>query len=619
MHALMTHGRTLLGIGLWVLLATSCAESAVIGVEPEGNAGSGGKGGGLGFQCAAGEIVCQGDVAATCTNDGSSAGEVDCKAAGKTCAPGYGCVTCVPYQAAGCTGDVGKMCNADGSGFVEFQCDPLQGMACGASGCTGACSPSALGPSYIGCDYYPTVTWNGVLAEWFDFAVAVANASSQAANVIVTRQDQEIAKVTLAPKSLEIVPLPWVADLKGEESGSGVLVSLPKASVLSKGGAYRLRSDQPVTVYQFNALQYQNVSAPVQPTCPDTTVCCPDANNVGGCFSYSNDASLLLPKTALTADYVVGGYRTATKLLVAMYEFAAITATEDGTEISLRSTSHTQGGGGVPKLSPGQSTTFTLDKGDVFQLLSNGTSLSGATIWSPNGKSFQVISGMPAAAIPDGMSAVDHIEEVALPAEALGRDYLVSAPTTPLGKRIHTVRIQPSRDPVKLSFDPPSVHAPVTVQAYEALELGSITEDFRVWGDGPFIVSQFMHGAGLGPQQEGAAGAGDPSQGLAVPTQQFRSQYTFLAPNDYDQNYVNVIAPTEANVRLDGVPIAESEFSPVGASGLKVARHALDRQQFHVAEGQKPFGIIVYGYGQYTSYMYPGGLDVKRFSPPPVK
>ena len=24
-----------------------------------------------------------------------------------------------------------------------------------------------------------------------------------------------------------------------------------------------------------------------------------------------------------------------------------------------------------------------------------------------------------------------------------------------------------------------------------------------------------------------------------------------------------------------------------------------------------PFGITVYGYGQYTSYWYPGGLDLK--------
>ncbi len=41
----------------------------------------------------------------------------------------------------------------------------------------------------------------------------------------------------------------------------------------------------------------------------------------------------------------------------------------------------------------------------------------------------------------------------------------------------------------------------------------------------------------------------------------------------------------------------------------------------HTATGNQPFGIEVYGYGYFTSYMYPGGLDlgVKYFQPPPAK
>jgi len=29
-------------------------------------------------------------------------------------------------------------------------------------------------------------------------------------------------------------------------------------------------------------------------------------------------------------------------------------------------------------------------------------------------------------------------------------------------------------------------------------------------------------------------------------------------------------------------------------------------------EADKPIGISVYGYGQYTSYWYPGGLDLEE-------
>lgn len=30
----------------------------------------------------------------------------------------------------------------------------------------------------------------------------------------------------------------------------------------------------------------------------------------------------------------------------------------------------------------------------------------------------------------------------------------------------------------------------------------------------------------------------------------------------------------------------------------------------HMIQGNQAFGITVYGYGQYTSYWYPGGLDL---------
>jgi hypothetical protein len=36
----------------------------------------------------------------------------------------------------------------------------------------------------------------------------------------------------------------------------------------------------------------------------------------------------------------------------------------------------------------------------------------------------------------------------------------------------------------------------------------------------------------------------------------------------------------------------------------------------HRIEGTAPFGILVYGFGSYTSYMYPGGLDLREIAPP---
>jgi hypothetical protein len=39
----------------------------------------------------------------------------------------------------------------------------------------------------------------------------------------------------------------------------------------------------------------------------------------------------------------------------------------------------------------------------------------------------------------------------------------------------------------------------------------------------------------------------------------------------------------------------------------------------HVLEASAPVGIQVEGYGAYTSYYYPGGLDLNAIAPPPVE
>jgi hypothetical protein len=37
----------------------------------------------------------------------------------------------------------------------------------------------------------------------------------------------------------------------------------------------------------------------------------------------------------------------------------------------------------------------------------------------------------------------------------------------------------------------------------------------------------------------------------------------------------------------------------------------------HEIHGDSPFGLVVYGYGSRTSYMYPGGLDLRIVNIPP--
>ena len=91
----------------------------------------------------------------------------------------------------------------------------------------------------------------------------------------------------------------------------------------------------------------------------------------------------------------------------------------------------------------------------------------------------------------------------------------------------------------------------------------------------------------------------------------YKRQHTYYV------NFVNVIAPSGTTVTLDGAPIDLSEFSPIGSSGYSVARHELSTTDNHSITAPQPFGIVVYGYGEQTSYMYPGGLDVRALNPTP--
>jgi len=95
---------------------------------------------------------------------------------------------------------------------------------------------------------------------------------------------------------------------------------------------------------------------------------------------------------------------------------------------------------------------------------------------------------------------------------------------------------------------------------------------------------------------------------LAVPIQQYRSSYLFHAPTNYEANYVNITAPTGSTVDLDGVAV--SNFVAIGSSGYSVAKVLLNNIGNHSVTGNQGAGIEVYGYGQWTSYWYPGGLDL---------
>jgi hypothetical protein len=515
---------------------------------------------------------------------------------------------CQPGQAS-CSNGKAKACKSDGSGFVEFECDPVQGMTCEPSGCKGRCAETWTAASYIGCDYYPTVTLNPVWSG-FDFAVAIGNASDAPAEVLVTRGSATVSTESVNQGGVRIVKLPWVPELKGGDVNACQNPPDPGSTRVVAQGAYRLRSNVPVTVYQFSPLAYE--ISPVPAACPVGTQC------PGGldpaCKSFSNDASLLFPVNALTGNYTGLSWPSGSQRA----GFLAVTATEDDTDVTVIGRGAFAAGAGVDAAGNG---LVKLARGDVLELIADhavpsktyGADLSGTLIRASH--PVQVIGGHSCANIPTAAAGYcDHLEQALFPVEVLGKDYLVTYPAAVASESPHVIRVAAVLADTTITFDPP-IAPPATLGPDDPiLQIDGVTKDVLIHADKAILVAQYMQGSTSVPSN-----TGDPSMSLAIPSAQFRPNYIFVAPLTYDANFVNVIAPKGTAVSVDGKALASSQFVSIGSSDFAVARHPLDGGDVHKIAASASVGIVVYGYGKDTSYMYPGGLDLKRITPPPIK
>ncbi|MBP9919068.1 MAG: hypothetical protein KBF43_10825 [Dermatophilaceae bacterium] len=560
--------------------ATVAATGTTMGVATQTSGDSSGTTTGL---CPADTVVCDGDLAQVCDGMGGFTSETPCPGG---CVDGQGCTLCEPNSQA-CDGESAVVCNAEGSEQTVTLCDGVQGVTCEDGQCVGACSPGELGTSYIGCDYYPTVTAN-IVEDVYHFAVAVANTTELAANLEIDKDGALVLNDSVAPNSVKVITLPWDFDLKADQL-------VEPASLKVEGGAYRLRSDQPVTVYQYNPLEYEQD---------------------GLDNSFTNDASLLLPVNVWTGDYFVVARNTWDVFdqgIQIAPGFYTVTASEDDTTVELLPSETGKlvlAGGGVAADGTG---VVKLDRGDVLEVFSALTlgnpgeaDVTGTRVTAD--RPIQVISGHVCTNVPHGINACDHLEESMYPYETLAKQYIVTPPLIPTGgntPKAQMVRIVATQDGTTLSYDPPQDGAPTMIAAAgQYVEIAQTAADFEVSANNKVIIGQYMLG------QEAGGDSGDPAMALSVATEQYRKSYLFHAPVNYESNFVNITAPMSAKVTLDGAPVAG--FTAIGATGFGVVRLKLsdDVDGNHDVQSDKPVGISVYGYGQYTSYWYPGGLDL---------
>lgn len=294
-----------------------------------------------------------------------------------------------------------QVCSVTGA-WTDVTCSTLPNLGptaeCLNGACVDECTEAARANSYFGCEYWTTVMENGLTPSIFkgnlsgvglgtadsEFAFVVSNRSVQPTTVTIRRWNnnaEQVVKTVLVPgrtdpatKGVAQIKVPWHH------------VAVPAGTLGTTGRgrvAYRLTASRPVTVYQFNPLSAVGLGG----TCNSVNQCNLEPSGsgqtctAGRCnyFSFSNDASLLLPAHILGTSYVgmtVEHLALRPTTTGAPQNFSngtlSIVASQDGTDVTVRASARTlastTGMTAVTAMSMGETRTFSLSSYEVLQL-----------------------------------------------------------------------------------------------------------------------------------------------------------------------------------------------------------------------------------------------------------
>lgn len=579
------------------------------------------------FRCTPGEYACDGNVYYRCGDDGAS--RVEETVCDDACDPLLSCVFCRPGSRR-CEGNVSMVCTPNGNAYATGRDCTEWGSTCAPSGfCADACGEAESSNSNIGCEYWPTPLANiaELDREQFDFRVVVSNPNADPAEVEVSRGGSAVSTMSVPARGVAEIPLPWI-----DEQSFG-LPTNDWSGIVVANGTYRLTSNLPVTVSQFNPFEYNNA----------------------GTFSFTNDATLLLPTHVLTGDYVGtsyvplsrttgmdGGFAPPPSSLKSPGYIAVVGITPEPTqvEMSLSANVAADRGGRWPASPRGSTIAFMLAQGEVAHVAAavppdcapGRPGYNRVSESTPVGSSFfdtcqesehdltgtRIAATRPIAAfgghscayVPYTSEACDHLEVQLAPIQTWGRSFvstpMIDAPTP----RQNLVRISAAFDGTSVTVDPPQGgFSTATLGAREWVEFLA-DGAFVVNADRAIQVAQYTLGQNHTMPE---AMRGDPAMTVLVPSEQWRSDYDFAAPSSYNegtngQSFLLLTRSPGVDIQLDGTSVGAS-WQAVG--GLEVGIVPIPGG-IHSLSSTQPFGAIIYGLGSFTSYAYPAGLNLEQ-------
>jgi hypothetical protein len=527
-------------------------------------------------------------------------------------------------------------CDATGTdGCYVSSCasPPVDGI-CYEGSCVAVCGEGQK--SYLGCEYFAVDLDNAFVdcdgSPGGDFC----DASEQQFSVVVSNPDPNlVAHVIISKGPLTGAPIAEGCQQPGTLSlpdnfvdaalvpPKGLVVfNLPSRNAnatLLETLAYRVGSNIPMTVYQFNPLENVQV--------------------------FSNDASVLLPTTSAGQNYYI---MSRAQFSDALRGFMTVVGISDETEVSVTPTAPIYPGKNVEGMEAGETRTFILSRFDVLNLEPSGygADLTGSFVTA--NKPVIVFSGHEAANAPTPTSTckptgvceddadksctadidclgkipccADHLEQQLFPVFTWGKDYL-AVRSYPRGEELDIWRLLASQDGTEVILDP-SVATVPTLNAGQWYEFES-DKDFVITATKRIMVGQFLAG-----EKSRNAGIGDPAFMLSVPQRQFRDSYVFLAPGKstegaigYAEDYVSIAVINLSGARLDGTSLEELVnqkpgivlTEAIGSSQYTAVRIPIE-DGFHNLVCPDFCSVMVHGYDQFVSYGYPGGLNLLECS-----
>jgi len=526
--------------------------------------------------------ACVGNKYYSCIRDDEflEAQMIDCGVDQQVCILEIGCSVC-RADTRRCVGETVETC-IDGLRWEATQeCDVAGGFRCDTGSCESMCELSKVERSYAGCEFFAVDLDNAALSEIDNasaqqFAVAVSNPQNVTTRVTVEINRApvgepadivQVASVLVPPGDLEYLKLD-----RREVDGSTVDGVNDGTHTALTSNAYRITSKHPIIAYQFNPFENVNV--------------------------FSNDASLLLPTSAVGSDYTVVTWPQT----IAnsddpeqdfdssvpdedLRTFLTIVGTANDTQVTLRmgpDVVRVVGLGANPDLGPLDPLAVTLNAFDVLNLETQGfnADFTGSTVES--NRPIVVFVGSEASDAPifatyaTRQCCADHLEEQLFANTSLGNRYIVArmprrtatlnaAFNSPVSvaevdepEWIRVVAVSPGTTRVTTTLPPPNDEFALGQGAGEILRAD---QDVLIEADRPVAIMQVLASQGVTGIPRDYPG-GDPSIIAVPPLEQYRTNYIFLTPDKYGFDFVIITAPSDADVQLDGEDlIIEDESS----------------------------------------------------------